>query len=112
MGGDAVGEVVKSLTTHVFYVLDNGCADSIITAWENALSFAFGTDLIETVDKDYDDVSLTKDQIDTSAENAKKLVAAETDAHATNLVDTTKNFTPKGIKEGDRQPATAATPNP
>lgn len=44
MGGDAVGEVVKSRTTHVFYV-----ADSLATDFENALTTA-GVTVTEITD--------------------------------------------------------------
>jgi hypothetical protein len=58
MGSDAVGEVTKSLTTHIFYVLDDGTA----TAFETALKDAGITTedvtngpIAKTIDKDYDD---------------------------------------------------------
>ena len=55
MGSDAVGEVTKSLTNHVFYV-----EDSVIEAWEEELNKVLKTSnaVVETVDKDKDDKAL------------------------------------------------------
>lgn len=69
MGSDAVGDLVKSRTHHVFYVLDNGgeAATNPAKAFEEALAKVIGDDAIkEVVDKDYDDVTLTKEDIDKS----------------------------------------------
>lgn len=58
MGSDAVGEVTKSLTNHVFYV-----ESAVIDAWEEALKSIIGEgeDIktnVETVNKDKDDQRL------------------------------------------------------
>ena len=115
MGSDAVGEVTKSLTNHVFYVLDDNCSD-VTKAWEQALQDAFGTEIITVVDKDYDDVVDTKENIEDATDDTKKVAKVETTEHATNTVNTTKSFDAKGIKDGNRQPAATAnagtTPNP
>ena len=72
MGSDAVGEVTKSLTNHVFYVLDDNCSD-VTKAWEKALQDAFGTEIVTVVDKDYDDVVDTKENIEDATDDTKKL---------------------------------------
>lgn len=90
MGGDAVGEVTKSLTSHVFYVNSD-----IATKWEEALTDAGLTDIMETVDKDLDDVALTDTVIEESYNNPAKVVAAEATAHATKTANTGK------VKESD-----------
>lgn len=69
MGSDAVGDLVKSRTHHVFYVLDNGgeAATNPAKAFEEALAKVIDDDAIkEVVDKDYDDVALTKEDIEKS----------------------------------------------
>ena len=98
MGSDAVGEITKSLTNHVFYVLDG----AVSQAFEQALTAAFGTDVIETVDKDYDDVALTDEQIEDSYDSPTDVIDAEDTAHSTNKVNTEKSFTAKGITDGVR----------
>ena len=55
MGSDAVGDLVKSRTTHVFYVLHDGCTD-LIEDWETALLSIVPS--IEVVNKDKDDAEL------------------------------------------------------
>ena len=55
MGSDAVGDLVKSRTTHVFYVLHDGCND-LIEDWETALLSIVPS--IEVVNKDKDDAEL------------------------------------------------------
>jgi hypothetical protein len=55
MGSDAVGEVTKSLTNHVFYV-----ESAVIDEWEQALEDAGILEKadVETVNKDKDDQPL------------------------------------------------------
>lgn len=55
MGSDAVGDLVKSRTTHVFYVLHDGCTN-LIEDWETALLSIVPS--IEVVNKDKDDAEL------------------------------------------------------
>lgn len=55
MGSDAVGDLVKSRTHHVFYVLHDECED-IIETWEKALLQIAPE--IEVVNKDKDDTEL------------------------------------------------------
>lgn len=55
MGSDAVGDLVKSRTHHVFYVLHDEC-ENIIETWEKAL-LAIAPE-IEVVNKDKDDAEL------------------------------------------------------
>jgi hypothetical protein len=55
MGSYAVGDLVKSRTHHVFYVLHDECED-IIETWEKAL-LAIAPE-IEVVNKDKDDAEL------------------------------------------------------
>lgn len=55
MGSDAVGDLVKSRTTHVFYVLHDECND-LIEDWETALLSIAPS--IEVVNKDKDDAEL------------------------------------------------------
>lgn len=98
MGSDAVGEVTKSLTNHVFYVLD-----SISSEFEAALSQVAST--IETVDKDYDDVALTDEQIENSYDNPTNVITAEGDAHgnvgANNSSFTARNISNEGVRENN-----------
>ena len=56
MGSDAVGDLVKSRTHHVFYVKHDTC-DDLIKDWETALLQV--ADKIEVVNKDKDDVDPT-----------------------------------------------------
>jgi hypothetical protein len=76
----------------------------------------FGTEIVTVVDKDYDDVVDTKENIEDATDDTKKVAEVETTEHATNTVNTTNSFDAKGIKDGNRQPAAAAdagtTPNP
>ena len=58
MGSDAVGDLVRSRTHHVFYVLNDEC-NSIIADWEAALAKV--ATKIETVNKDKDDEALEAD---------------------------------------------------
>lgn len=97
MGSDAVGEVTKSLTNHVFYVLDG----DVSTAFEAALTAAGLTSLVETVDKDYDDVTLTDEQIENSYDNPTNVVNAEDTAHSTNKANNS-GFTARKIADGER----------
>jgi hypothetical protein len=55
MGSDAVGDLVKSRTTHVFYVLHDSC-NNLIEDWETALLSIASS--IEVVNKDKDDAEL------------------------------------------------------
>ena len=77
MGGDAVGEVTKSYTTHVFYVNNN---TDLITAWEAAIGKL--VDKITVIDKDLNDVLQTQETLDDADSDPKKVVAAEKAAHA------------------------------
>ena len=56
MGSDAVGDLVKSRTHHVFYVKHDPCND-LIKDWETALLAVHPS--IEVVNKDIDDVDPT-----------------------------------------------------
>lgn len=84
MGSDAVGEVTKSLTTHIFYVLDDGTA----TAFETALKDAGITTedvtngpIAKTIDKDYDDaVQIPEDKLEASFEDPAATIQLEKDA--------------------------------
>lgn len=67
MGSDAVGDLVKSRTHHVFYVLHDECAD-IIETWEKAL-LAIAPE-IEVVNKDKDDTELAAPQDSAAATTA------------------------------------------
>lgn len=98
MGSDAVGEVTKSLTNHVFYVLDG----SVSQAFEQALTDAFGTDVVETVDKDYDDVTLTDEQVENSYDSPTDVIDAEDTAHAANKANAASTFNARKITNGER----------
>ena len=74
LGTDAVGDVVQSKTTHVFYVLQGDVSNAFKTALDS-----IGT--IVTVDKDADDVSLSTDTIEEAEQNPAKTIAAEGTAH-------------------------------
>ena len=84
MGSDAVGDLVKSRTHHVFYVLHDECED-IIETWEKALLQIAPE--IEVVNKDKDD-----------AELASPFGSEEADT-ALNVKENTARTTPSGAHE-------------
>lgn len=87
-GGDAVGEVLTSVTNHVFYVLDNGATDDTNpkVAFENGIKNICD---IENVNKDSDDVALTKQVIEDSLGDADAVTKAEDTAHGTKKTNDT-----------------------
>lgn len=112
MGSDAVGEVTKSLTNHVFYVLDNGGdkATNPAAMFEDMLEQAELKDVVEVVDKDYDDSVTPMDRttLDGSYDDPAAVKKAQEKAHGTKENDNTeKDLTPKNIdvKTGERKPA-------
>lgn len=76
MGSDAVGEVTKSLTNHVFYVLD-----SLASTFESVLG-QVGT--VEEVDKDLNDVVPSKEDIEAAYGDPEAVKDVEDEAHNEN----------------------------
>lgn len=108
LGGlSAVGQQVISTTIHTFYVLDNGSDDAKVNpskAFEEALKEVADTDVASTADKDYDDVTPSKEDIEDSFGDAKKINEVQTKAQGGNLKDSEDLVEPKGLKDGKRQP--------
>jgi len=87
LGSDAVGEITKSLTNHVFYVLDSECG-GVTEEWEKALSEAGLSDVLVVVDKDEDDVTLTEEEIDETYDDPEAVQEAEKKAHGSKTTNT------------------------
>lgn len=107
LGGlSAVGQQIVSTTVHTFFVLDSVCQ-----AFEEALkSVADGiVGMAYTADKDYDDVAVNKDELEASENDSAAIKKVQTKAQGTNLADSDSIVTPKGLKNGKRQPAAATT---
>lgn len=116
-GQSAVGQLITSETTHTIYVLDNGAADETnpSKAFETALlaiadvvrtASSDGTIIAnnaKTADKDYDDKVVDQVTLD-SADTSAKIKDAQTQAAGTNTSDSKFLTTPKGLKDGKRQP--------
>lgn len=110
MGGDAVGEVVKSLTSHVFYILDNGgdattnpakCFESLV----DELNLEAG--IVEIVDRDFDDATDTPKEADLEAayDNGKNTRKLEDVAHGDVKDDNqaTLSEPSRNLTDGDRE---------
>lgn len=117
MGSDAVGEVTKSLTNHVFYV-----ESAVIDAWEEALKAIIGEgeDIktnVETVNKDKDDQRLissdgeTYSQDDIDKAHGKNANPKPADA-PTNWNENDDFLAPKkeGASEGGEEPGSGDEP--
>lgn len=108
MGSDAVGEVTKSLTTHVFYVLDG----EVSQAFETALKEVIGEDAIqEVVDKDYDDyVKMSEKDVEAAFDDAKVTRDVQEEAHGSvNKNNTDITAAPNALEEGKRKPTGVET---
>lgn len=111
MGGDAVGELVKSGTHHVFYVKHDQC-DDLIKDWEEALLQV--ADEIEVVNKDIDDedpTDINDPEANDAALNSKmnKIRTAASSDH-----ETAPGSSESGNEGGNggETPAPEPTPNP
>lgn len=117
-GQSVVGQVVTSETMHTIYVLDNGAADETnpSKAFETALlaiadvqttgngSSAETTVLnVKTADKDYDDKPVDQNTLEKALTGAE-VKAAQTTAAGANTADSESLTSPKGLKDGKRQP--------
>lgn len=82
MGGDVVGQEVKSRTTHVFFVLDG----EPTTKFDEAIKklIAANTKIVaELVNKDTDDVALNKDEVAASVGDTAAIKTQQDKAHGT-----------------------------
>ena len=115
LGGlSAVGQQIVSTTMHTFFVLDDGSTDAKVNP-----SLAFEALLVQlsngiegmatTADKDYDDVAVDKDKLEDSYNDSAAIKNVQTEAQGKNLTDSESIVTPKGLKNGKRQPASATT---
>lgn len=113
-GQSAVGQLITSETTHTIYVIDNGAADETnpSKAFEtalNAIADVTGADTsavyhnVKTADKDYDDKVVDQVTLD-NADTSTKIKDAQTQAAGTNTSDSKSLTTPRGLKDGKRQP--------
>lgn len=108
LGGlSAVGQQVVSTTMHTFYVLDNGGDETTnpSKAFEALLNEVADTDVAKTADKDYDDVTPSKEDLEDSQNDSTKIKEVQTTAQGTNITDTDTVTDAKGLKDGKRQPA-------
>lgn len=82
MGGDAVGEEVKSRTSHVFFVLDGEPTTKFDEAVKKLV--AANKDIVaELVNKDSDDVDLDKKDVEASVNDITAIKEQEDKAHGT-----------------------------
>lgn len=112
LGGlSAVGQQIVSTTMHTFYVLDNGgdATTNPSKAFEALLNEVADTKVAITADKDYDDVTPSKKDLEDSENDSAKIKEVQTAAQGTNITDTATITNAAGLRDGKRQKAPKAS---
>ena len=112
LGGlSAVGQQIVSTTMHTFYVLDNGgeATTNPSKAFEALLNEVADTEVAITADKDYDDVTPSKKDLEDSENDSAKIKEVQTAAQGTSITDTATITDAAGLRDGKRQKAPKAS---
>lgn len=108
LGGlSAVGQQVVSTTVHTFYVLDNGGNETTNPSkvFESLLNEVADATIATTADKDYDDVTLSKEDLEDSTNDSTKIREVQTIAQGDNLTDSASITEAAGLEGGKRKPS-------